>query len=59
MESSLHFANFINTNNWRNGDYMRVDCNAEIFKWSSFKLNFTFTTQQECDSFTTKNPGFR
>ena len=59
METSLNFARLIDTNNWQNQDYMRVDCNQEVFKWSALKLNFTFTMQQECDRNTNKNPGYR
>lgn len=59
IEASLHFTNKINQYYWIDSKYNRIDCNGETRLWSTYRMNFTFTTQQECDRNTNRLPGFR
>lgn len=59
LEASLHYTTYVNENSWKNSNYPKIDCVGETYKWSALKLNYTYSTQKECDKFLTKEPGFR
>lgn len=59
MDAVLHFATKVDQYTWENNGYVRVDCNGETERWSSLRLNYTFTTQNECDRYTYRVAGFR
>jgi hypothetical protein len=40
-------------------NFERIDCQKDITQWATLKLNYTFTTQKECDTTVQKIAGFR
>lgn len=48
-EATLHFAFKRTADSWRRENFERIDCNGETSKWSATRLNFTYTSQMECD----------
>jgi hypothetical protein len=59
VEANLHFAYKIDVGFWVNSDFPRFDCNEEMFGWSGYRVNLTYTMQQECDTTLAKSAGIR
>lgn len=59
MDATALFTYKPSLNNWFISNFERVDCQTEITKWATLRLNFTYTTQKECDRTLQKIAGFR
>lgn len=59
IEASALFAHKVSVSYWNSITYEKVDCASDIFAWDAFKLNYTYTAQQECDRTLNKVSGFR
>lgn len=57
QQSILYHSFKIDIPSWINTAFSRADCNDEIIRWSTYRLNLTYTIQTECDDNLQRNPG--
>ncbi len=59
IEASALFTTKVSTDYWFGLNFEKLNCETEINNWKALSLNYTYTTQKECDSTLVKIAGFR